>query len=104
MHINNDLKNLQKDGLFRKRRVINSAQGSRISIEGETFLNFSSNDYLGFADDEELKQHMIESVREYGIGAGSSQLMTGYIESHQRLEAEHAAIINSKAALIFSSG
>ena len=34
MHINNDLKNLQKDGLFRKRRVINSAQGSRISIEG----------------------------------------------------------------------
>ena len=67
MHINNDLKNLQKDGLFRKRRVINSAQGSRISIEGETFLNFSSNDYLGFADDEELKQHMIESVREKRI-------------------------------------
>ena len=104
MHINNDLKNLQKDGLFRKRRVINSAQGSRISIEGETFLNFSSNDYLGFADDEELKQHMIESVREYGIGAGSSQLMTGYIESHKRLETELAAFFYSKAALIFSSG
>ena len=75
MDINNDLEKLKRDGLFRERRVINSAQGATISIGGKKFLNFSSNDYLGFADNKELKQHMIKAINEYGIGAGSSQLI-----------------------------
>ena len=75
MGIKDDLENLKKDGLFRERRTISSAQGPIIFIEGKKFLNFSSNDYLGFANNGELKRYMIKAINEYGIGAGSSQLI-----------------------------
>ena len=104
MDINNDLEKLKRDGLFRERRVINSAQGATISIGGKKFLNFSSNDYLGFADNKELKQHMIKAINEYGIGAGSSQLIAGHIAPHKRLEKKLAKFFNKKSALVFSSG
>jgi len=104
MGINDDLENLKKNGLFRERRVIHSAQGAMISIGGKKFLNFSSNDYLGFANNEELKQYMVEAINEYGIGAASSQLIAGHIEPHERLEKKLASFFNKKAALVFSSG
>ena len=104
MGINDDLENLKRDGLFRERRVINSAQGATISIGGKNFLNFSSNDYLGFANNRELKQHMVNAINEYGIGAGSSQLVTGHIEPHEKLEKKLATFFNKKSALVFSSG
>ena len=104
MGINNDLEKLKRDGLFRERRVINSAQGATVSIEEKKFLNFSSNDYLGFANNEKLKEHMIEAINAYGIGAGSSQLMAGHIETHERLEKKLATFFNKKSALVFSSG
>ena len=104
MDINNDLEKLKRDGLFRERRVINSAQGSMIFIGEKKFLNFSSNDYLGFANNKELKQHMIKAINEYGIGAGSSQLIAGHIAPHERLEKKLAKFFNKKSALVFSSG
>jgi len=104
MEINNYLENLKKDGLFRKRKILSSAQGATISIGDKKFLNFSSNDYLGFANNEELKQQMIEAINRYGIGAGSSQLISGYAEPHARLEKKLAKFFNKKSALIFSSG
>ena len=104
MGIKDDLENLKKDGLFRERRTISSAQGPIIFIEGKKFLNFSSNDYLGFANNGELKRYMIKAIKEYGIGAGSSQLVVGHLEPHERLEKKLAKFFNKKAALIFSSG
>ena len=104
MSIKDDLKNLKRDGLFRERRTISSAQGPIIFIKEKKFLNFSSNDYLGFANNGELKRYMIKAIKEYGIGAGSSQLLVGHIEPHQRLEKKLAKFFNKKAALIFSSG
>ena len=101
---NNDFENLKKEGLFRERRTINSAQGAKISIGGEKFLNFSSNDYLGFANNEKLKRCMIEAIHEYGIGAGSSQLITGHIEPHEILEKKLSDFFNRHASLVFSSG
>ena len=104
MGIKDDLENLKKDGLFRERRTISSAQAPIIFIEGKKFLNFSSNDYLGFANNGELKRYMIKAIKEYGIGAGSSQLVAGHLEPHERLEKKLAKFFNKKAALIFSSG
>ena len=42
MDINNDLEKLKRDGLFRERRVINSAQGATISIGGKKILVFGN--------------------------------------------------------------
>lgn len=92
------------EGLFRQRQLIESAQGANVEINGDKFLNFNSNDYLGFANSNELKNHMIEAVNQYGVGASSSQLLAGYLAPHKLLEEKLSRFLNREAALVFSSG
>jgi glycine C-acetyltransferase len=53
---------LCQQGLSRTLRRIDSPQSPRIQIAGRTFLNFSSNDYLGLANDPILKEAAIQSI------------------------------------------
>jgi len=92
------------DDLFRVRQVVSSAQGSLITINDEEFLNFSSNDYLGFANNAELKACMIDAIDKYGVGAGSSQLLVGHLTPHKLLEEKLSGFLNREAALVFPSG
>jgi 8-amino-7-oxononanoate synthase len=102
--LNAEIEQRKEQGLFRKREVLKSAQGPLININGEQFLNFSSNDYLGFANNESLKKCMIESIDEFGIGAGSSQLIVGHSSPHNLLEKRLAKFLNRDAALVFPTG
>ena len=99
-----ELEQRKKDNLYRKREVIQSSQGSIINIEGEEYINFSSNDYLGFANDQQLKDYMITAIDEYGLGAGSSQLLVGHFSAHRKLEKSLADFLNREASLVFSTG
>ena len=104
MAISDEIKKRKKEGLFRERKTINSAQGAQIIIRDKKFLNFSSNDYLGFANNEVLKRCMINAIHKYGVGAGSSQLLSGHIEPHEILEKKLSVFFNTKASLVFPSG
>ncbi|SVB76221.1 uncharacterized protein METZ01_LOCUS229075, partial [marine metagenome] len=104
MNVNDEIKKRKEEGLFRERKIISSAQGAQIVIGDKKFLNFSSNDYLGFANNEALKRCMINAIHRYGIGAGSSQLMSGHIKPHEILEKKLSVFFNKKASLVFSSG
>ena len=86
MNVNDEIKKRKEEGLFRERKTINSPQGAQVVIGDKKFLNFSSNDYLGLANNNKLKLHMVESIKKYGVGSGSSQLMTGHMRPHQLLE------------------
>ncbi len=99
-----ELEQRKKDGLYRKRQVVYSSQASVINIEGKEYINFSSNDYLGFANNKKLKVQMIEAIQQYGLGAGSSQLLVGHSAAHSELETKLAEFLNREAALVFSTG
>ena len=53
--LNRRLAALREQGLYRELRRVDSPQSARITIGGKTFLNFSSNDYLGLANEPSLK-------------------------------------------------
>lgn len=99
-----ELEQRKNDGLYRKREVVHSSQGSIITINDEEYINFSSNDYLGFASNQSLKDHLIQAIDVYGIGAGSSQLLVGHSSAHKHLENRLAEFLNREAALVFSTG
>lgn len=104
MNLVDEINQRKSDGLYRTRKTINSSQGSSIVIDGEEYSNFSSNDYLGLANNEILKRSMTEAIKEFGLGAGSSQLVVGHSVPHEVLENKLAAFLNRDAALVFSSG
>ena len=68
-------------------------------------IDFTSNDYLGFAHHPALREALIEALERDGIiGAGGSRLLRGHLEEHARLEALAAAFFDVEKALYFGSG
>jgi 8-amino-7-oxononanoate synthase len=98
------LQALRAQALHRKLREIGSAQGPEIQIVGQQLVNFSSNDYLGLANDPRLREAAKAAIDEFGVGAGASRLISGTQSPHVRLEAALATWKGSQAALCFSSG
>jgi 8-amino-7-oxononanoate synthase len=95
---------LREQNLFRELRRVDSPQSPRIKIDGKTFLNFSSNDYLGLANDPILKEAAIKAVEKFGAGAGASRLICGSLAPFHELEEVLADFKKTEAALTFSSG
>jgi 8-amino-7-oxononanoate synthase len=79
--------------------------GPEIECDGETFIQFSSNDYLGLASHPDVRARAAEVVREYGISAPmGSRLLSGNTEYHMELERRVATFKRCEAALTFTTG
>jgi len=94
----------QQQGLYRTRKVLQSPQGREIIIDGQSLLNFCSNDYLGLANHPEVKKAFIEAAQQYGVGSGSAHLVNGHSKLHHQLEEELADFCGYPRALLFSTG
>ncbi|MDD5240364.1 MAG: 8-amino-7-oxononanoate synthase [Sulfuricella sp.] len=99
-----ELKLLEDQGLLRRRRVLESATGTRAVEDSREYLSFCSNDYLGLASHPELIAAMQQAAVQYGVGAGASHLVSGHGAAHHQLEAALAAFTGQPAALLFSTG
>jgi 8-amino-7-oxononanoate synthase len=98
------LEQITAQGLRRELRRVESPQGAHVVIGGRRLLNFSSNDYLGLANHEELKEAATRAVAEFGAGSGASRLLCGSLAPHHQLEESLANFKGTGAALAFSSG
>lgn len=65
-------------GLRRERRIVDSAQGARLRVDGREVLHFGSNDYLGLAGERRVVAAAQEGAARYGVGAGASHLISGH--------------------------
>ena len=99
-----ELDKSRAEGLYRSLRTITSAQGPRIVLDGRELLNFSSNDYLGLANDPTLKRAAVAAIEKYGVGAGASRLVCGNLQPYEDLERKLAAFKAREAAIVFGSG
>ena len=99
-----DLEALRARSLDRHLREISGPQGPEVEIGGRRLINFSSNDYLGLANDPRLREAATAAIHEFGFGAGASRLISGNLSPHLRLERALAKWKETEAALCFSSG
>src|ERR1017187_4812046 len=95
---------LRGQSLFRELRRIDLPQSPRIKIGGKTYLNFSSNDYLGLANDPVLKEAAIKAIEKFGAGARASRLICGSLARFHQLEEALADFKRTEAAMTFSTG
>ncbi len=98
------LAELDAQGLRRRRRVLDSAQGAQVRVDGKDYLAFASNDYLGLAAHPAIADAACAALRQYGTGAGAAHLLTGHHSLHQRAEQELAAFVELPATLLFPTG
>ena len=98
------LDELEKDNLLRCRREINSRSGKILKISGKEFIDFCSNDYLGFADDPITKNAANIAVEKWGTGAAASRLISGDLSITRKLEEKIAKWKQTETALVFPTG
>jgi 8-amino-7-oxononanoate synthase len=94
----------RNEGLFRSRNTLDSAAGPLVEIDGQHYINFSSNDYLAMRRSSVVAQAWVDGISEYGGGSGASPLVTGYTKAHQALEEYLASELKRDKVLLFNSG
>jgi len=102
--IDQSLSTIHQANWYRSPKSMTSPPGPVIEIDGQSLINFASNDYLGLATDLRLKQAAIAAVSEWGTGSTGSRLLSGHRPIHQALENAIAEFKQTEDALVFSSG
>jgi len=99
-----DLRKLDDSGLLITIRTLESAQGAWININGKKVLNMCSNNYLGLASNERLKEAAINAVKSWGVGPGAVRTIAGTMKIHEELEKKLAEFKKVEATLVVQSG
>ena len=98
------LKTLDQKQLKRSLRAVGQTDGHRIELDGQSLLNFSSNNYLGLARHPRVLEAVKQVLEHWGAGATSSRLIGGTYIIHRDLEQALAAFMGCQAALVFPTG
>lgn len=85
-------------------RVVDSAQGAWLAVDGRSVLNLCSNDYLGLAAAPVLKAAAIRAIETSGVGVGGARSISGTQRLHVELEQRLASFKGVDAAMLLSSG
>ena len=95
---------LKQAGHWRSLRSMMSAPTGRVLLDGCEVISLASTNYLGLSTHPQVIKAACESVQEYGTGASGSRLIAGNSHLYEELESKIAAMLNTEAALVFSSG
>jgi 8-amino-7-oxononanoate synthase len=102
--LSNQLLSLKRQGAYRHRRKLQGPQGVEVSVDGDSFISFCSNDYLGLANDPRVRSAACNAISKFGVGSGASQLISGYSSLHAELEEQLADFLGFQRCVLFSSG
>ena len=89
-----ELKRLKEENLYRERIVL-PQRGVKV---------LCSNNYLNLSNHPEVKEKVLKALREFPVGSGASQLVSGYTPLHQELEKKLALLKGTESCLLFGSG
>ncbi len=103
-HLQNELKTIEDNGIFKKERIITSPQGAEITIStGETVLNFCANNYLGLSSHPEVVQAAKDALDSHGFGMSSVRFICGTQDIHKELEAKIARFYGTEDTILYAA-
>ena len=101
--IKQELESLKNKGQLRSIPNIESKSDGKIVIDGNEYINFASNDYLGISTKSDLRHEFLKNS-DYLMSTASARLLTGSSTEYKALENTVAKIFNKEKALIFNTG
>ncbi|MBC5789702.1 8-amino-7-oxononanoate synthase [Providencia sp. JUb39] len=102
--IDSQLQKRKDASAWRERRCIEKSSGRELHFQGKSYLNFSSNDYLGLSQHPEIIRAWQQGAQEYGVGSGGSGHITGFTHAHYQAEQKLADWLGYQRAILFISG
>jgi glycine C-acetyltransferase len=98
-----ELDEIKSSGLFKTERIIESAQGPEIRVNGKNVLNFCANNYLGLSSHPKV----IEAAKKYidlrGFGMSSVRFICGTQDIHKELEAKISKFLGTEDTILYAA-
>ncbi|HEX7357023.1 MAG TPA: glycine C-acetyltransferase [Ignavibacteriaceae bacterium] len=103
-HYSDILNSIEKDGLFKKERIITTPQNAHIAVTtGQQVLNMCANNYLGLADNAEIIKAAKDSLDKWGFGMSSVRFICGTQEIHKELEKKISEFLGMEDTILYTS-
>ncbi|WP_343695874.1 glycine C-acetyltransferase [Flavobacterium sp.] len=103
-HLQSELQTIEENGIFKKERIITSAQGAEITIStGEKVLNFCANNYLGLSSHPEVVQAAKDAMDTHGFGMSSVRFICGTQDIHKALEKKIADFYGTEDTILYAA-
>ncbi|WNJ21176.1 glycine C-acetyltransferase [Pontibacter sp. G13] len=103
-HLSEELKEIEQAGLYKKERVITSAQGAEIQVStGEEVLNFCANNYLGLSSDSRVVEAAKATIDTHGFGMSSVRFICGTQDIHKELESKISNFLQTEDTILYAA-
>jgi glycine C-acetyltransferase len=102
-HLQAELDTIEKNGIFKKERIITSPQGAEITVNGERVLNFCANNYLGLSSHPEVVQAAKDALDSHGFGMSSVRFICGTQDIHKTLEEKIAKFYGTEDTILYAA-
>ena len=101
--LNSELEKIKNQGTYKSERIIETAQEAEINVLGKKVLNFCANNYLGLANNPEIREAAIAAIEKWGFGLGSVRFICGTQTIHKELEEAVSNFLHKEATILYSS-
>ncbi|MCB9876903.1 MAG: glycine C-acetyltransferase [Planctomycetes bacterium] len=98
-----ELSEIREAGLWKEERILQSPQGARIQANGKEVLCLCANNYLGLANDPDLRQAAKDAIDHYGLGLASVRFICGTQAPHKVLEQKISTFLGTADTILYSS-
>ena len=101
--LQSQLNDIKEQGTYKNERIIDTAQESEIGVNGKKVLNFCANNYLGLANNNEIRKAAMQAIEEWGFGLGSVRFICGTQTIHKELELSVSTFLDKEDTILYSS-
>src|SRR5882757_433760 len=98
-----ELSDIKTAGLFKSERIISSAQGAEILVNGEKVLNFCANNYLGLSSHPAVIEAAHKAIDSRGYGMSSVRFICGTEDIHKELEQKIADFLGTEDTILYAA-
>jgi len=99
-----ELEQIENDGLFKRERVIVTPQGADIKVStGQEVINFCANNYLGLSADARVTEAAKQAIDKYGYGMSSVRFICGTQDVHKELEAKLSKFLGTEDTILYAA-
>lgn len=102
-HLQNELTQIENDGLYKRERIITSSQDAEIVANGKKLLNFCANNYLGLSNHPEVIKASQSTMDTNGYGMSSVRFICGTQDIHKNLENKISEFLGMEDTILYAA-
>ena len=102
-HLQTQLNEIEANGLFKRERVITTAQGATVKVNGKDVTIFCANNYLGLSSHPKVVEGAKKALDSHGYGMSSVRFICGTQDIHKTLEQKIATFLGQEDTILYAA-